>query len=66
VGEVGLEPTKASASGFTVLSPALILPGNFLLCRIYVALRSITVARVTASAEPGGANLAQCLLCRLL
>src|SRR5262249_22486585 len=31
-----------------------------------VALRSIAVAQVTARAEPGGANLAQCLLCRLL
>ena len=30
------------------------------LCRIYVALRSITVAQLTASAEPGGANLAPC------
>ena len=37
---------------------------GFLLCR--VALRSITVAQVTASAEPGGANLAQCLLSQLL
>jgi hypothetical protein len=28
--------------------------------------RSITVAQITARAEPGGTNLAQCLLCRLL
>src|SRR5262249_60261204 len=30
------------------------------------AARSITVAQLTASAEPGGANLAQCLLSQLL